>query len=90
MLAPTGALISTEPVPVPLLEMVPALFTLVLEIVMPLAMALLLLMMRLPVPINPPETVNTFEPLALLLVSVVPLVLTVIAPLTVNAEVVLF
>ncbi len=58
---------------------------------MPLAIALLLFRVRLPVPFTPPETVRIEAPLALLLVRVVPEELTVRAVvLIVKAEAVLF
>ena len=88
--APNGALMVIAPVPVPLLVTVPALLILVPDKVIPLAIALLLLMIKFPVPVVPPETVNRLEPLALLLTNVVPPEATVIAPATVNAEVALF
>src|SRR5207248_1660112 len=72
------------------LVIVPELLTLVVERVMPLAIALLLLRMRLPVPPTPPDNVNNEPPLALLFVRVVPPLFTVSAPLTVRAELALF
>jgi len=67
---------------------VPVLLTAVVEIVIPASVELLLLSMRLPVPLIPPDTVNIAPPE--LLVSVVPPELTVIALVEiVNAEVVL-
>src|ERR1700720_1844702 len=67
-LEPTPALIKLLPLPVPELVIVPVLFTLVVESVTPLAIALLLLKMRLPVPVTPPETVRSELPLELLFV----------------------
>ena len=73
---------------------VPVLFKVLedtVEIVIPLAMLLLLLSTKLPVPVTPPETVNKLEPLALLFVNVVPLELTVIADVVIDkADVALF
>ena len=71
------ALISVTPLPVPELVIVPMLLTLVVERVMPLAILLLLLSIRLPVPLTPPETVSSELPLALLFVRVVPPLFTV-------------
>lgn len=73
-LAPKGALMTVEPEPEPELVRVPVLFTAVVERVRPPAMALSLLRMRLPVPVTPPETVKSWEPLALVLVRVVALI----------------
>ena len=84
------ALMSVLPVPLPELVIEPVLLTLVPERVIPLAIALLLSSVRLPVPPTPPVNVNKLEPLALLLVSVVPLPFTVRAPVTFNAEAALF
>ena len=81
-------LIATEPVPDPELVIVPVLLTDTVESVMPLAVALLLLSTRLPVPVTPPETVSNLVPLEL--VRVVPAALVVSAPLIVRADVVLF
>src|SRR6185295_11335029 len=67
-LVPMMALMSVEPVPVPELVTVPVGLTLVVDSVMPLAIALLLLSTRLPVPVTPPETVSTALPPALLFV----------------------
>src|SRR5215470_14374228 len=79
------------PEPLPLLVIVPVLLTEVVDNVMPLAIALLLLSTRLPVPVTPPDTVSSALPLALLFVSVVPPLFTVSAlVLIVSAEVVLF
>src|SRR5262245_1147067 len=89
-LVPMMALMSVAPEPLPLLVIVPMLLTEVVDNVMPLAIELLLLMTRLPVPVTPPDTVSTDKPLALLFVSVVPPLFTVSAPLTVSADVVLF
>ena len=77
-LPPTDAMV-TVPAPEPELVMSPVLLTEVVIRLMPFAAELLLLRIRLPVPITPPETVRVLPPL---LASVVPLV-----PLTVNAPV---
>ena len=90
MFEPTPALTNVRPLPVPALVTVPVLLTEVVETVMPLAMELLLSKVRLPVPVVPPVRVNNELPLLLLLIRVVPELLTVKAPLTVRAEVVLF
>ena len=87
-LEPTAALISVEPVPLPELVMVPTLFTAVVESVMPLASELLLLRIKLPVPVTPPDNVSILVPAVL--VSVVPLALTTKPPLTVSEDAVLF
>ena len=55
--ASTLALISVVPELVPEFVMVPVLFTSFVESVMPLAAELLLLRIRLPVPLIPPESV---------------------------------
>ena len=73
---PTPPLIKTLD-PVPLLVIVPVLLTVFVEIVMPLAPALLFLKVRLPVPLMPPEWVKTGEPL---LASVSPPAPSVVAP----------
>ena len=83
------ALMSVIPLPLPELVIVPVWFTAVVDSVMPLAVVVLLLRVRLPVPVVPPETVKSTAPL-LLLVSVVPPLFTVRAVvLIVSAEVVL-
>jgi len=87
-LVPITALIVVPPDPLPLLVMVPVLLTEAVDNVMPLAVALLLLSTRLPVPLTPPEMVSNLVPL--LFVSVVPPLFAVSAPLTVSAEVALF
>ena len=77
-LLPTPPLIrvvALVPVPVPLLVIVPALFTLAVESVIPLVIALLLLSTKLPVPDTPPVTVK----LPAVSVRVVPPLATVIA-----------
>ena len=90
-LAPITALINVEPAPVPELVIVPALLTEVVESVRPEAIELLLFSTRLPVPIIPPETVSSELPLALLFVSVVPELFTVIKMVPiVNADAALF
>lgn len=55
-----------------------------------MAMLLLLLMIKLPVPVTPPEIVKTDDPLALLFTNVVLVAFAAIAPLTVKPELVLF
>ena len=90
-LVPMTALMVVPPEPEPELVMVPALLTEVVERVIPAAIELLLLRMRLPVPLIPPETVKSALPLELELVRVVPPLFTVKAVvLIVSAEVVLF
>ena len=61
-LAPSPALMSVEPVPVPEFVMVPVLLMAVVERVMPLAKELLLLRIKFPVPVMPPDTVSIFVP----------------------------
>src|SRR5262249_57730191 len=90
MVVPVMALMGVAPEPLPLFVIVPMLLTEVVDNVMPLAIELLLLSTKLPVPLTPPDTVSSDEPLALLFVSVVPPLFTVSAPLTVSADVVLF
>src|SRR5262249_50793339 len=85
---PTPALMSVTPLPLPLLVIVPVLLTEVVDTVMPLAVALLLLSTRLPVPLTPPEIVCIWVPL--LSVPVVPPLSSATAPRSVSAEVVLF
>ena len=76
-LVPMTELIKTLPVPLPELVIVPVLLAELPEIVMPFAVALSLLMTRLPVPVMPPVT-DRFAVLPLwLLTSVVPPLLTV-------------
>src|SRR5436190_8150039 len=88
-LAPITELIVVLPVPVPLLVIVPMLFTAAVDNVMPLAVALLFFRIRLPaVFATPPDNVSNAVPL--LFVSVVAVALLVSKPLTVSAEVVLF
>ena len=53
---PTPPLIVTLPVPLPEFVIVPVLLAEAVEIVMPLAVELSLLMTRLPVPVMPPVT----------------------------------
>jgi len=89
-LEPIAPLMSVDPVPLPELVIVPLSLTLVPERVIPLPIELLLLRIRLPVPVTLPETVRSWVPLALLLVRVVPPLLTLTAPLTFKADVVLF
>ena len=74
--APTPPLINTLPDPLPELVIVPELLT-VFEIVMPLGPVLLLLSIRLPVPVMPPEWVKTAAPL---FASVSPPAPSVVAP----------
>jgi hypothetical protein len=57
-LLPTGALMSVLPVPVPELMIFPLLLTCAPEMVMPLAVAELRLIVRLAVPVMPPDTVR--------------------------------
>jgi len=84
-------LMATEPLPVPEFVIVPVLFTLVVESVIPEAIVLLLLRIRFPEPVTPPETVRICAPLALLFVRVVPPVFTVNAVVVMfSGEVVLF
>jgi hypothetical protein len=88
-LVPITALIVVPPEPLPLFVIVPMLLTEFVDNVMALAVALLLLSTRLPVPLTPPEIVSSLVPL--LFVSVVPPLFTVSAVvLTVSADVVLF
>ena len=91
---PMPALMSVLPVPVPPLPefvIIPALLTLAPDRVIPLAMELLFWRIILPVPPTPPDAVNRLEPLALLLISVIPLVLFVVrAPVILSAELELF
>ena len=94
-LLPTPPLIrvvALVPLPVPLLVIVPVLFTLVPDSVIPLVMVLLFLSTKLPVPVTPPDKVSSEVPLMLLLIKVVLLIppRMVSAPLTFKAEVVLF
>jgi len=83
---PMTALISVLPVPLPEFVTVPALFTEAVDKVIPLAVVLLLLSTKLPLPVTPPDNVNAA---VLLLVSVVPLLFTVNAPVTFKADVAL-
>src|SRR5262249_6640960 len=86
---PTPPLMSVAPLPLPLFVIVPMLLTEFVDNVMALAVALLLLSTRLPVPSSPPQRSTDLVPL--LFVSVVPPLFTVSAVvLTVSAEVVLF
>lgn len=88
-LAPTAALINVRPVPEPELVIAPALFTEVVESVMPLSVELLLFSTKLPEPVTPPDTVSSAVPEEF--VKVVPLLLSVTAfVLIVKADVVLF
>ena len=82
MLAP----MRVAPVPVPLLVMVPVLLMLASESVRLLAVDVLLFSMRLPIPVTPPLIVK----LPSVFVKVLPLLPTLIAPETVNAELLLF
>jgi hypothetical protein len=88
MLVPTPAEIVVEPEPVPELVREPVLLMDVPDNVIPAAKVLLLFKIKLPVPVAPPLNVSILVPL--LFVSVVPPVLTANAPLSVNAEVVVF
>jgi len=84
---PIAMLIFTEPVPLPEFVIVPVLFTVVVDRVMPSVVDPLLFKIRLPVPVTPPETVR----LPAWLVKVVPPLLTVRAPVEiVSADVELF
>ena len=74
---PTPPLIDTLPVPLPEFVIVPVLFTVFVEIVMPLAPVLLLFSIKLPVPVMPPEWVKSAAPL---LASVSPPAPIVVAP----------
>ena len=74
---PISELIVTLPVPLPELVIVPVLLAEVVEIVMPLAVELLLLMTRLPIPVMPPLSVRT--PVPLLLIAKFPLSVVVLA-----------
>lgn len=86
---PITELMVTAPAPEPELVMVPVLFTEVVERRIASAVALLLLSIKLPVPVVPPETVSILVPAVL--VSVVLELFTVIAVvLIVKADVVLF
>src|SRR6185436_9475878 len=88
-LAPTTALMSVEPTPVPEFVIVPILFTAVVDSVIPFASVLLLLRTRLPAVLaTPPDTVNRAPPL---LASVVPTELFVVSAvvLMVSGEVAL-
>ena len=89
-MAPTPpVVIVTEPAPEPEFVIVPELFTEVVVSVMPAAVALLLLRIKFPVPVTPPDTVKTEVPAVL--VRVVPPLATVRAVvLIVSAEPVLF
>lgn len=82
---PMTALISAVPAPVPWLVIVPVLFTAVVRIVMPLAVAILFCRIRLPVPVTPPATCKSAFAPPPAFVSVVPT-----APFTVTAVVVIF
>jgi len=79
---PMTALTAVLPVPVPELVIIPAGLIVVPDSVMPLAIVLLLLRTRLPVPVTPPETVR--RPMVpapdTLLTSVVPPLFTARAP----------
>ena len=72
---PTPALTNVAPVPVPLLVITPALFTLVVDRVKLLFVLVLLFSTKLPVPVTPPVTVK----MPRLSVRVVPALATVIA-----------
>ena len=84
---PMAPLIFTEPAPAPELVIVPVLFTVVPESVMPLSVDPSFFKIKLPVPVTLPETVR----LPAWLVKVVPALLTVNPPVEmVSPEVVLF
>jgi len=78
---PITALIVVVPAPVPEFVIVPPLFRLVVEAV--IAPPPLALKIRLPVPVTPPESVTVPKPL---LVTVVPPLFTLSAPLITSAE----
>ena len=83
---PITALMSVEPLPVPVFLTVPVLLTLAVETVKALSVLVLFLSTRFPVPVTPPVTVKV----PAVLIRVIAVALAVIAPLIVNAEVVLF
>jgi len=86
-LEPTPPVMDTLPELLPELVIVPVLFTVVVESVMPLAVDPLFFKIKLPVPVTPPETVKV----PTWLVKVVPPLLTVNPPVeTVSADVELF
>ena len=87
-LVPTVEVMETPPLLDPELVIVPVWLTVVVVSVMAFEVALLLLIVKLPVPDTPPETVRMVVPEEL--VKVVPLLFTVRAPAMVGAEVVLF
>ena len=87
-LEPTVAVIVTVPAPEPIELMTPALFTEVVVNVTPAFSVLSLSKIKLPEPVTPPVKVKATVPV--LFIKLVPPLLTVNAPLTVNAEVVLF
>src|SRR3982751_1588346 len=86
-LEPMPALIKEAPDPLPEFVIVPMLLIEFVDNVIPFAVELLLFKIKLPVPLAPPLNVNNALPV--LLTNVVPLPLTVNAPVTFNAEVVL-
>ena len=88
---PIDELISELPVPFPEFVIVPVLSTAPVDSVIPLAIALLLLSIRLPVVLaTPPDKVSNAIPLALLFISVVAVVFGVSKPLIVSGDFVLF
>ena len=64
-LKPPAYLTPSPPVPEPAFVIVPVLLTAVVESVIPAAVALSLSSTRLPVPLTPPDTVNSFVPAVL-------------------------
>ena len=76
-LAPIPALINVAPVPVPLLVIVPVLFTEFVDKVMLLSVVLLFCNVKLPVPVIPPVTVSA-EPVVLIKLNV-PTVIAVVS-----------
>ena len=82
-LDPTPPVMDTVPLPAPELVIVPVLFTVVVESVMPLAVDPSFFKIKWPVPLTPPETVR----LPAWLVKVVPPLLTERAPAKFNAAV---
>ena len=74
---PTPPLINVVPVPVPLLVIVPVLFTEFVDKVMLLSVVLLFCNVKLPVPVIPPVTVSA-EPVVLIKLNV-PTVIAVVS-----------
>ena len=88
-LAPSTALIRTDPAPVPALVIVPELLTDVVERVMPVPLELLALSVRLPAPVTPPlKVVDPVVPVEVTLSTGVPdAAAKVIGPLKIAAAV---